>query len=89
MCGFCCRCHQSWSRQLQAASHPVWQNLKAAQADYQHAMADLKQQHAPSMSHFTGVSSLLRNVAEVCPGIALMPGVLILVSGLVDEDSSE
>lgn len=62
----CCRCHQSWSDDLQAASHPVWQKLKTAQAEYQHAMADLESQEAPRMLSLTAVSSLLRRVAEVC-----------------------
>ncbi|KAL3132487.1 hypothetical protein ABBQ32_009035 [Trebouxia sp. C0010 RCD-2024] len=63
--GCCSKCHHSWSEDLQAASHPVWQTLEAAQAEYQHAMADLKQQQAPSMQTLTAVSGLLRHVAEV------------------------
>ena len=83
MCGICCRCHQSWS-DGHAASHPVWQKLKAAQAEYQHAMADLRQQDAPSMLLLSGVSSMLRHVAEVCPNIALMPSLVIPVCGLIN-----
>ena len=83
VCGICCRCHQSWSYDLQAASHPVWQKLKAAQAEYRHTMAGLKQQGAPSMLFLSGVSKLLRHVAEVCPHIALHAQFGHAVSGLV------
>ena len=84
MCGICCRCHHCWL-DLEAASHPVWQKLKAAQAEYRHAMADLAQQDAPSTLFLSGVSSMLNNVAEVCPGVGPMPSVVILVPGLVNE----
>lgn len=73
MCTVCCRCHQNWSQDLQAASNPVWQKLKAAQAEYEHALADLKQHDASSMLILTRVSSLLRHVAEVCPDAHAMP----------------
>lgn len=73
MCGLCCRCHQNWSQDLQAASHPVWQKLKAAQAEYEHAVADLKHSDGPSMLLLTEVTSLLRHVAEVLPDAEALP----------------
>ena len=48
-------------------------------------MADLAQQDAPSTLFLSGVSSMLNNVAEVCPGVGPMPSVVILVPGLVNE----
>lgn len=76
MSALCCRCHQNWSHDLQAASNPVWQKLKAAQAGYEHAVADLKQHDAPSMLILTRVSSVLRHVAEVCSDAEARPSLL-------------